>query len=1128
VNKQQLAAKIWESANQMRSKIEANEYKDYILGFIFYKYISDKLVSFAKSEDFSDDDIAALSEEDADTVDYIKSNIGYFIAYDHLFSTWIKQGGDFDVSHVRDALSAFSRLIHPDHKRLFEGIFKTLETGLSKLGETAAKQTKAISELIQLIKEIPMDGKQGYDVLGFIYEYLIGMFAANAGKKAGEFYTPHEVSLLMSEIIADFLKDRKKIDIYDSTSGSASLLLNIGQSIAKHMDDKDNIKYFAQELKENTYNLTRMNLVMRGILPTNISTRNGDTLEDDWPFFDDNDPVNTYNPLYLDAVVSNPPYSQKWDPEFKENDARYSRFGLAPKSKADFAFLLHDLYHLKPDGIMAIVLPHGVLFRGGEEGKIRKELIENDHLDTIIGLPANIFFGTSIPTTVLILRQKRKNSDVLIVDASKGFAKEGKNNKLRASDIKKITDTVIARETLPSFSRVVPKTEIRENDYNLNIPRYVDSSEPAVSWDLYASMFGGIPKSELEAPSLADYWKAFPSLHDALFTDDGTPYVAPKVEDLAQTIREHEEVQGFDARFATAFADFPAYLETQLIAEMLTLQIPRQESLIGTEIFTRLSSIPLIDKYHAYQLLDDQWQQIAIDLEILQTEGAEASRVVDPNLVTKKKKGKDVEVQEGWKGRIMPFELVQETYLKKELDALREKQTRLNEITALFEEIIESLSEVDGEYIVLNNSNDKFSVTEIKKELKELLTEVETEETKTLHRYLKLLETKAKKPDKETYIRDHTEVDWSQMNPNNDGTFAKSKVVTYLVQLQSSFEFPEDSFTYKLIEVSSLLDEEKTLKAAIKQEAAALHLLTKATIEALDDAQVRELLELKWITPLSQSLHRLPGTQIDTLIAKLEGLVEKYQITYADNAREIQETETGLAGMIDELDGNEFDMKGLTELKTLLTSNLVTLKQAMLQKMFPQNGATTPEIRFKGFSEPWVERQFKDITARATQPGSECHLPRLEYEDIVSGTGRLNKDLEKKVSHKKGIKFEMGDVLFGKLRPYLRNWLLADFEGIAVGDFWVLKPSITAPAFLYRLIQTEAFETIANQSAGSKMPRSDWNLVSNSVFLLPSDLNEQQKIGSYFRQLDSLISKHATQLEKLKQLKSACLEKMFV
>lgn len=497
MNKQQLAAKIWESANQMRSKIEANEYKDYILGFIFYKYLSDKEIQFAKKEGMTDEEIESLNEEDAETVEHIKSNIGYFIAYDNLFSTWIKIGKDFDVSNVRDALSAFSRLISSNHKKLFDGIFDTLQTGLSKLGDSAASQTKAISDLIHLIKDIPMDGKQDYDVLGFVYEYLISMFAANAGKKAGEFYTPHEVSLLMSEIVAHHLKDKKKIKIYDPTSGSGSLLINIGNSVAKHIDDENNIKYYAQELKKNTYNLTRMNLVMRGILPNNILTRNADTLEDDWPYFDENDPVGSYNPLYVDAVVSNPPYSQKWDSENKDSDPRYARFGLAPKTKADYAFLLHDLYHIKPDGIMTIVLPHGVLFRGGEEGAIRKNLIEKNHIDAVIGLPANIFFGTGIPTIVLVLKQKRANTDVLIVDASKGFIKIGKNNKLRASDIKRITDTVINRETNPKYSKVVERDTIRANEYNLNIPRYVDSSANSESWDIYASMFGGIPQKEL-------------------------------------------------------------------------------------------------------------------------------------------------------------------------------------------------------------------------------------------------------------------------------------------------------------------------------------------------------------------------------------------------------------------------------------------------------------------------------------------------------------------------------------------------------------------------------------------------------------------------------------------------------
>ena len=428
MNKQQLAQKIWASANQMRSKIEASEYKDFILGFMFYKYLSDKEVEFLKENDYDDELLKTVTDDDEETVRWIQENIGYFISYKDLFSTWLSMGKDFDVSNVRDALSAFSRLISVTHKKVFDKVFDTLQTGLSKLGDSSGTQTKAISGLLTLIKDIPMDGKQGYDVLGYIYEYLIEQFAANAGKKAGEFYTPHEVSLLMSEIVASHLHGKNEIKIYDPTSGSGSLLINIGHSAAKYMSDANNIKYYAQELKESTYNLTRMNLVMRGIKPDNIVTRNGDTLEEDWPYFDENDPVNSYDPLYVDAVVSNPPYSQAWDPSNKEADPRYARFGLAPKGKADYAFLLHDLFHVKPDGIMTIVLPHGVLFRGGEEGEIRKNLIESNHIDAIIGLPANIFYGTGIPTIIMVLRQKRENTDVLIIDASKGFIKEGKNN----------------------------------------------------------------------------------------------------------------------------------------------------------------------------------------------------------------------------------------------------------------------------------------------------------------------------------------------------------------------------------------------------------------------------------------------------------------------------------------------------------------------------------------------------------------------------------------------------------------------------------------------------------------------------------------------------------------------------
>ena len=708
MNKQQLAAKIWESANRMRSKIEANEYKDYILGFIFYKYLSDKEVRWLHNNDYAYEDIREyVNEDDPDTVQNVQQSLGYFIAYKDMFSTWIDMKSDFSVDNVRTALSSFTRLISPSHKRVFEGIFNTLETGLSKLGDNTRSQTKAVSDLIQLIDEIPMDGKQDYDVLGYIYEYLIGQFASNAGKKAGEFYTPHEVSVLMAEIVAAHLKGHKEIKIYDPTSGSGSLLITIGHAVSRYMENPNGIRYFAQELKSNTYNLTRMNLVMRGILPDNIVTRNGDTLEDDWPYFDDMDPAGTYEPLYVDAVVSNPPYSQRWDPSGKENDPRYARYGIAPKSKADYAFLLHDLYHLKPDGIMTIVLPHGVLFRGGEEGEIRKNLIEQNNIDAIIGLPANIFYGTGIPTIIMVLRQKRENTDVLIIDASKGFTKEGKNNKLRASDIRRIVDAVKGRLDIPKYSRKVSKEEIRKNDYNLNIPRYVDSSETAESWDIYASMFGGIPEKELA--DLDAYWSEFPSLKDDLFESNGK-YARLKTEDIRQAILSNDDVQSFLDQYKNAISGFEETLRDVLINQAETLSIVKTEDQITEDIFRRFASIHLVDQYEAYEIFRTEYNTVEGDLELIQAEGMQAVRQVDPNMIVKKKNGKDTEVQDGWKGHILPFELVQKEMLGSELEEIRRKEDRLQEIPGEYEAILEEMTEEDKETIsdALSDENDAF------------------------------------------------------------------------------------------------------------------------------------------------------------------------------------------------------------------------------------------------------------------------------------------------------------------------------------------------------------------------------------------------------------------------------------
>ena len=777
--------------------------------------------------------------------------VGYFIAYENLFSTWIEKGlKDSELrSRVSDALSAFTRNISPTEKKLFENIFITLQTGLSKLVGEAA-----ISKLLHLINEIPMDSQQDYDVLGFIYEYLISNFAANAGKKAGEFYTPHEVSLLMSEIVAYHLRDRETIQIYDPTSGSGSLLINIGKCAARYMGEGDNILYYAQELKENTYNLTRMNLIMRGILPANISIRKGNTLKDDWPYFEEDDHVNTYTLLCVDAVVSNPPYSQHWDPKHKENDPRYSAYGLAPEGKADYAFLLHSLYHLESDGIMTIVLPHGVLFRGNEEGAIRKNLIEKNNIDAIIGLPANMFFGTGIPTIIMVLKKQRDNTDVLIIDASKGFIKEGEKNKLRACDIKRITDVVKERSSVEKFSKVVSQDEIRANDYNLNIPRYVDSSSKSENYDIFACMFGGIPDDELS--DFKPYWDAFPDLKNALFiSDNGSHYrlnIGGGYCNLKTAVYSHPSVLSFFSSYKSAFQTLNDELKEELISNMLTLNIAQEEAILSdTMLFPRLSEFPLIDRYHAYQLLDDEWVKIAADLEVIRTEDFNAIKKVDPNMVMKKKKGteKEVEVQEGYKGHILPFELVQKVLLSEELSTLTKLKARLSEISGECEALLDELSEEDKEQDFINEDKNAFVLKKVK-------------------------------------------------NAINDGREPETLLI--------------------LKKAEALLTEEKDLKKQIKNSSAALNSRTKETIEKLSDDEARELLRQKWITPITESVLSLADKVVADFVGKLENLCKKYETTFSDNESEINETERSLTSLLGDLTGNETDIKGIAELKKLL------------------------------------------------------------------------------------------------------------------------------------------------------------------------------------------------------------------
>lgn len=855
MNKQQLANKIWASANKMRSKIDANEYKDYILGLIFYKFLSDNEVNYILKDmkgASAEDKQAALESlvenyEDENSkvvIDYCKNNIGYFIEYKNLFSTWLLPGSSFTVADLSVALNSFDRLVSPNYKAVYDGIFKTLQAGLSKLGENPASQTRALKDLIKLIKDIPTDGSQDYDVLGYVYEYLIGNFAANAGKKAGEFYTPHEVAILMSDIVAEHHKDKHQIEIYDPTSGSGSLLITIGKSIGRHIADKNRVKYYAQELKENTYNLTRMNLVMRGIQPSNINTRCADSLDEDWPIINTGSEIG--QPLYVDAVVSNPPYSQQWDPKDRENDARFKNYGVAPKSKADYAFLLHELHHLKPDGILTIVLPHGVLFRGGEEEQIRTNLIEKNNIDAIIGLPANIFFGTGIPTLVMVLKQHRAGDDVLIIDASKGFVKDGKQNKLRACDIKKIADTVRDRKDVPGFSRRVSREEIRQNGYNLNIPRYVDSSEAAEQYDIYATMFGGIPNTEIDA--LQKYWEAFPTLRGDLFKPElDKPYSALKVEDVKTAIEQNTDVKWFNTMFAEAFNGFDDLLHQKLIDNVKHVRELQAQDEIASDMFSRLNNIPLVDRYAVYQALADNWQAIISDIETIQEEGFDAVRVVETAYKLVKKGDEDVEVPDGLKGRIIPFSLVQNMKFQTELNAISALQSRVEAISGELDEVRDSFNEEELETYCDSEKDNAFDKKKITADAKPK-ADVEAETKVKLKQIVSL---------------------WNEQSTSN-----------------------------KQIKTDKLALEEKTIKA----------------IENLTDEEVAMLLHHKWIDPICEGIDNTLRSVLSALESEALALSEKYATSYKQINDDMAAANEELAGLVEQLTGDEFAIRGLKEL----------------------------------------------------------------------------------------------------------------------------------------------------------------------------------------------------------------------
>ena len=762
ITSEEIKRRLWNGANELRGSMDASRYKDYMLGLMFYKFLSDKtLETFKETAGLGNVTEAELIEEyNKANVEYgddlekmIQEMLGYYVAPEHLYHKWISDinEGKFEVQKVIDSLNHFERTIATsDEAKDFEGLFSssTLDLTNTALGSNLNERSKNIKALILLFADLNMVDLQKGDVLGDAYEYLIGQFAMESGKKAGEFYTPHQVSEVMAQIVA---KSGDIKSIYDPTVGSGSLLLTVKKHLDK--DSQKELKYYGQEKNTATYNLTRMNLLLHGVRPDKMTIKNGDTLAHDWP----EDPAKPNEGVQFDGVVMNPPYSvSNWNKAgLKVSDPRFEIAGtLPPDSKGDFAFLLHGLYHLSTEGTMGIVLPHGVLFRGSSEGDIRQRLLEKNYIDAVIGLPSNLFTNTGIPVVIMILKKNRSiDAPVLIIDASNSFIKVGKQNVLQEKDIAKIVDVYVNKTEIHGYSHLADREEIRKNEYNMNIPRYVESIDSEISHDVDAHLFGGIPQSNIDDLSVLQ------SLVPEVLKSN-LQTIRPGYVTLKKSVNELTEEILNDAHITSISSEIRAKTEMYIAkyfdvlrnidssTDLRELMDEMLESIKET-----LKNYKFIDVYNGYQIIAEVWKNALIhDTEIIANEGFyNAGRTREPNMITKGSGKNKREEQDGYVGCIVPNDLIATELYSEEIKAIDEKKNDVQDIDGELSELVENAKVEDSVensalFVALKkNENDEPGDSFDSKSLKAALKEAnkDSEEYKLLKKVDNLLSRKS-------------------------------------------------------------------------------------------------------------------------------------------------------------------------------------------------------------------------------------------------------------------------------------------------------------------------------------------------------------------------------------------------
>lgn len=851
ITSDEIKKRLWDGANELRGSMNASQYMDYMLGLMFYKFLSDKTLDQVRAteilHDLTETELLEryeklYNEYQEKYIELIRQPLGYYIPPEYLYQRWMKDinEGRFELQIVTDSLNNFERTIasnqNPDD---FENLFSSLDLTNQALGKDLNTRSKNIKSLIALFADLNMVTLQKSDILGDAYEYLIGMFAMESGKKAGEFYTPRQVSEVLAQVVAT---SGPIASIYDPAVGSGSLLLTVKQHLSQQAQKE--LMYYGQEKNTATYNLTRMNLLLHGVRPEKMTVRNADTLAQDWP----EDPERPNEACQFDAVVMNPPYSLKnWNSEgLTLSDPRFSFVGaMPPDSAGDYAFLLHGLYHLGQQGTMAIVLPHGVLFRGGAEGAIRKRLIDKNYIDAVIGLPSNLFTNTGIPVCVIVLKKNRSLGEpIVMIDASQYFVKVKTQNILQEKDIARIIEAYTSRIEIESYSHLASLEEIKRNDYNLNIPRYVEPIETEIPHHVDGHLYGGIPKEDLNRlpiimsiaqdvvkNHLSEVREGFYKV-EAIDSLQAEVLQSPNIETERKTLEAH--INTFVEKYWNILKSVSS--ETNL-ADLKAAMLEDAKNL--------LADIPWVDSYEAYQVVAELWhQKFTTDLEIIAANDFyDAAIMTEPHMVTKGSgKTKRIE-QDGVIGRLIPNDLIERFLFSEERDKLDSYQSDLDSLKAELGELIEAAKEeATDEYYALNN----------------------------------LL-----KRDDDDEVKDAFD------------TALVNKTLKKLDKTDESFELVKKTY--------DLLERIKKLKKSIKDDRKSLDEKVYTRFETLTHEEIDQLMWNKWFGTITNDIGKILEAPVLKELDILSMLNERYSDTLQSIDLEINNLEKSLEEMMKEL-----------------------------------------------------------------------------------------------------------------------------------------------------------------------------------------------------------------------------------